>query len=107
MAARASCSKPANRIGGRAWTDREFFGVPVDWAAPGCIRRIAIPGATYAVAAGFEVIERSPHWQRRIGREEASPAYTAAWRAAFARNEELISKAAQEAAMSPSRGRAE
>jgi monoamine oxidase len=85
-----------DRVGGRAWTDREFFGVPVDLGCAWLHSADSNPWTRYAVEHGFEVIQRSPHWQRRIGREEATPEYTAAWRAAFACNEALIAQAVQQ-----------
>ena len=83
------------RVGGRAWTDRESLGVPLDMGCAWLHSADTNPWRQIAVASGFHVIERSPHWQRLIGREEASPEYTAAWRQAFGRNEALIAQAVQ------------
>jgi monoamine oxidase len=94
---RCSCIllEARSRVGGRAWTDRNFFGVPVDMGCAWLHSADANPWRESAIAAGFHVIERSPHWQRRIGRQEASAEYTAAWRGAFGRNEALIAQAVQ------------
>lgn len=82
------------RVGGRAWTDVETFGFPVDLGCAWLHSADVNPWRVYAQQEGFHIIERSPVWQRRIGREEAAPEYLAAWRAAFSRNDELIAQAA-------------
>jgi monoamine oxidase len=60
------------RVGGRAWTDRETFGVPID---RGCAWLHAAdwnPWAVHARRRGFSVVERSPDWQQSIGGERVS-----------------------------------
>jgi len=84
-----------NRVGGRAWTDTASLGVPVDMGCSWLHSADHNPWMPYARENGFDVIERSPLWQRRIGRDEASPEYLAAWHGAFARNEGLIAAAAR------------
>jgi monoamine oxidase len=83
------------RLGGRAWTDTSKFGFPVDMGCAWLHSADLNPWRDIAVQAGFDVIERTPTWQRHIGREEATPEYLAAWRAAFDRNETLIEEAAR------------
>lgn len=82
------------RPGGRAWTDTETFGFPVDLGCSWLHSADVNPWTRYARECGCTVRERSPIWQRRIGGMEASAEYTAAWLAAFRRNEELIAAAA-------------
>lgn len=84
------------RVGGRAWTDTASLGVPVDMGCAWLHSGDHNPWTPYARDNGFGVIERSPLWQRRIGRDEASPEYLAAWHASFARNEQLIAAAVRE-----------
>lgn len=84
-----------SRAGGRAWTDTAIFGFPVDLGCAWLHSAEGNPWLEVARQAGFGVIERTPTWQRRIGREGASPEYLAAWRAAFERNEALIEEAAR------------
>jgi len=83
-----------NRVGGRAWTDTSLLGVPIDMGCAWLHSADRNPWTAYAHEAGFEVIARSPVWQRRVGRELASPEYLRAWHQAFARNEQLIAAAA-------------
>jgi monoamine oxidase len=83
-----------DRIGGRAWTDTTTLGVPIDLGCAWLHSADRNPWTAYAREARFQLLERSPVWQRRIGREEASPAYLQAWHAAFERNELLIAEAA-------------
>jgi len=57
------------RVGGRAWTDWETFGVPIDRGCAWLHSADRNPWATYAHEHGFTVLERSPDWGQRIGRE--------------------------------------
>ena len=82
-----------NRVGGRAWTDSAALGFPVDMGCAWLHSADRNPWMLYARDHGFDVIERPPMWQRRIGRDEASPEYIAAWHGAFERNERLIAAA--------------
>ena len=61
------------RVGGRAWTDRETFGVPIDRGCAWLHSADQNPWTEYARAHGFRVSERPPDWQRLIGREPVSP----------------------------------
>lgn len=83
-----------DRIGGRAWTDSSLLGVPIDMGCAWLHSADRNPWTAYARNAGFELIEREPQWQRRIGSQEASADYQQRWHAAFERNNELIASAA-------------
>jgi len=83
-----------NRLGGRAWTDTSMLGAPIDMGCAWLHSADRNPWTAYAREAGFEIVARSPAWQRRIGREIANPEYLHAWHQAFARNEQLIAAAA-------------
>src|SRR4051812_3141085 len=82
------------RVGGRAWTDTSSFGVPLDMGCAWLHSADRNPWMSYAREHGFRIIERSPIWRRRIGREEPSAAYQAEWGAAYERNDALIQGAA-------------
>lgn len=82
------------RVGGRAWTDTTRLGFPVDFGAAWLHSADVNPWTNVARECGFGLIERSPLWLRRIGAVEASPEYSAAWRAAYERNDDLIAQAA-------------
>ena len=58
-----------NRSGGRAWTDTTTLGIPVDRGCQWLHSADRNPWMFYAREQGFDVIERSPVWQRRIGAE--------------------------------------
>lgn len=61
------CVEARDRIGGRAWTDSETFGVPFDrgcaWLHSGDIN----PWRPIAADLGFTVIEQKQVWQGRLG----------------------------------------
>jgi monoamine oxidase len=63
----AICIEARDRIGGRAWTDSETFGVPFDrgcaWPHSGDIN----PWRPIAAELGLTVIERKQVWQGRLG----------------------------------------
>ena len=61
-----------HRVGGRAWTDRETFGAPIDRGCAWLHAADHNPWTDYARQHGFTVIERSPDWQQWIGRERVS-----------------------------------
>src|SRR5262245_46059520 len=84
-----------SRVGGRAWTDTAAFGFPVDMGCAWLHSADVNPWTDYARANGFRIIERSPIWQRRVGRELATPEYQNASRAAYERNESLAEQAAR------------
>src|SRR5262245_16523256 len=65
------------RVGGRAWTDEETLGVPIDRGCAWLQSANANPWTEYARRHGFAVIERSPDWQQWIGRERVSAALRA------------------------------
>ncbi len=83
------------RTGGRAWTDTTSLGIPIDMGCAWLHSADRNPWTAYAREVGFKVIERSPAWQRRIGREEAPADYLQSWHDAFARNEKLIDAVAK------------
>ncbi|MBI1848153.1 MAG: FAD-dependent oxidoreductase [Candidatus Rokubacteria bacterium] len=74
-----------HRLGGRAWTDVETFGVPIDRGCAWLHCADRNPWTAYARERGFTVVERSPDWQRRIGREPLSPERRARWNADWQR----------------------
>jgi monoamine oxidase len=82
-----------SRVGGRAWSDSSTFGFPVDMGCAWLHSADLNPWTRYAREQGFTLIERSPIWQRRIGRNETTPEQRDAWFAAFQRNERLIAEA--------------
>jgi monoamine oxidase len=61
------CLEARDRVGGRAWTDSETFGVPFDrgcaWLHSGDIN----PWRPIAADLGFTVIEQQQVWQSRVG----------------------------------------
>jgi len=63
----ALCIEARDRIGGRAWTDSETFGVPFDrgcaWLHSGDIN----PWRPIAADLGFTVIGQKQVWQSRVG----------------------------------------
>ncbi len=61
-----------HRVGGRAWTDRETFGAPIDRGCAWLHAADQNPWTDYARQHGFTVIERSPDWQQWIGRDRVS-----------------------------------
>jgi monoamine oxidase len=61
-----------HRVGGRAWTDRETFGAPIDRGCAWLHAADQNPWTDYARQHGFTVVERSPDWQQWIGRERVS-----------------------------------
>jgi len=68
--------------------------VPIDMGCAWLHSADRNPWTTYAREAGFEIVERLPEWQRRIGREQPTPGFRAAWHESFERNERLIAEAA-------------
>ena len=83
------------RVGGRAWTDVETFGVPIDRGCAWLHCAERNPWTAFARERGFTVVERSPDWQRRIGRERLSPERRARWDADYERAEQAIEAAAR------------
>jgi len=72
------------RIGGRAWTDTETFGVPFDrgcaWLHSGDIN----PWRDIARQLGFTVVEQKQVWRSRVGRHRLSAEQEADWDRAIA-----------------------
>jgi monoamine oxidase len=60
------------RVGGRAWTDHQPFGVPIDRGCAWLHAADRSPWTEHARRHGFTVIERSPDWQQWIGRQRVS-----------------------------------
>jgi monoamine oxidase len=83
-----------NRVGGRAWTERETFGVPIDRGCAWLHSADRNPWATYARERGFTVLDRPPDWGRRIGRERISAERRARMDADWERAENAIAAAA-------------
>lgn len=81
------------RVGGRAFTDVETLGIPIDRGCAWLHCAEQNPWTTYARERGFTVVERSPDWQRYIGREHLSPERRARWDAAWQRAEDAIETA--------------
>jgi monoamine oxidase len=75
----AICIEARDRIGGRAWTDSETFGVPFDrgcaWLHSGDIN----PWRPIAAELGFTVIERKQVWQGRLGDRWLTESERADW----------------------------
>src|SRR5262245_56988303 len=84
-----------DRVGGRAWTDIATFGVPIDRGCAWLHNAPDNPWTAYARARGFTVVERSPDWQRFIGRSPLSPERRQRWEAAWQRAEAAIDAAAR------------
>ena len=83
------------RVGGRAWTDVETFGVPIDRGCAWLHCAEENPWTAFARERGFTVVERSPDWQRRIGRNPLSTERRARWDADYERAELAIEAAAR------------
>ena len=65
------------RVGGRAWTDLETFGVPIDRGCAWLHSADRNPWVAHAVEHGFTVLDRPPDWGQRIGREQMTEAQRA------------------------------
>jgi len=63
----AICLEARDRIGGRAWTDEQTFGVPFDRGCAWLHSADINPWRSIAAALGFTVIEEKPVWQGRVG----------------------------------------
>jgi monoamine oxidase len=75
----AICLEARDRIGGRAWTDCDTFGVPFDrgcaWLHSGDIN----PWRPIAADLGFTVIEQKQVWQSRVGGRRLGEGEDANW----------------------------
>ncbi|HUL04916.1 MAG TPA: NAD(P)/FAD-dependent oxidoreductase [Candidatus Acidoferrum sp.] len=73
------CIEARDRVGGRAWTDAETFGVPFDrgcaWLHSGDIN----PWRPIAADLGFTVVEQRQVWQGRVGRHSLGEDEHANW----------------------------
>jgi monoamine oxidase len=83
------------RVGGRAWTDTATFCVPIDRGCAWLHNAADNPWTAYARARGVTIVDRSPDWQRYIGRMPFSPERRRRWEAAWQRAEDAISAAAR------------
>ncbi|HXJ84875.1 MAG TPA: NAD(P)/FAD-dependent oxidoreductase [Candidatus Methylomirabilis sp.] len=83
-----------HRIGGRAFTDVETFGTPIDRGCAWLHCAERNPWTAYARQHGFTVVEQSPDWHRHIGRALLSPERRARWDAEWQRAVEAIQAAA-------------
>ena len=81
------------RVGGRACTDVETFGVPVDLGCAWLHCAEDNPWTAFAREHGFTVIEPSPDWQRHLGPEPLSSERRARWDADWTRAVEAIEAA--------------
>ncbi|MBM3220685.1 MAG: FAD-dependent oxidoreductase [Candidatus Rokubacteria bacterium] len=81
------------RVGGRAWTDVETLGVPIDRGCAWLHCADRNPWTPYAREQGFTVIERLPDWQRYVGRAPLSPERRARRDADWQRAERAIEAA--------------
>jgi monoamine oxidase len=84
-----------HRVGGRAWTEQDTFGAPIDRGCAWLHSADRNPWTQYARQHGFTVIERSPDWQQWIGRERVSPERRARLDADWDRAEQAIAAAAR------------
>jgi monoamine oxidase len=62
------------RVGGRAWTDREPFGLPIDRGCAWLHSADSNPWTAYARTQGFTLLERSPQWRQWLGGRRVSGA---------------------------------
>lgn len=85
------------RLGGRAWTDHQPFGVPIDRGCAWLHAADRSPWTDYARRHGFTVIERSPDWQQWIGRERVTAELRRRLDADWDRAAEAIASAARAA----------
>ena len=60
------------RVGGRAFTEQETLGLPIDRGCAWLHSADRNPWTEYARRHGFAVIERSPEWRQWIGSERVS-----------------------------------
>jgi monoamine oxidase len=82
-----------DRVGGRASTETETFGVPIDRGCAWLHNAPDNPWTAYARTRGYTIVEHSPDWQRYIGRTTLSPERRRRWEAAWQRAEAAIETA--------------
>jgi len=63
----ALCIEARDRVGGRAWTDSETFGVPFDRGCAWLHSADINPWRPIAADLGFTVVEQKQVWQGRVG----------------------------------------
>ena len=56
-----------DRVGGRAWTDRQTLGLPIDLGCAWLHTAERNPWTEYARGLGFTLLERSPEWRQWLG----------------------------------------
>jgi monoamine oxidase len=81
------------RVGGRAWTDVETLGLPIDRGCAWLHCADRNPWTGFAREHGFTLVERSPDWQRHVGAEPLSPERRARWDAEWQRAVDAIEAA--------------
>jgi monoamine oxidase len=84
-----------SRVGGRAHTDTQAFGVPLDFGCAWLHSADQNPWATLAQRQGATILERPPDWRRRVGAHELTPEERAAMGRAMERNFALADAAAR------------
>ena len=84
-----------DRVGGRAWTDRETFALPIDRGCAWLHAADHNPWTKYARAQGFAVLERSPNWRQWLGGQRVSASLRARLDADWERAIEAITTAAR------------
>jgi monoamine oxidase len=84
-----------SRVGGRAWTERETFGVPIDRGCAWLHAADGNPWTEYARERGFTVIAQSPDWRQWLGRERVTPELRARLDADWDRAVESLAAAAR------------
>jgi hypothetical protein len=73
------------RVGDGPGRILEPFGVPIDRGCACCTMRRTIRGPRTRSAHGFAIVERSPDWQRYVGRTPLSRERRERWEAAWQR----------------------
>src|SRR5689334_16545693 len=63
-----------DRVGGRAWTDRQTLGLPIDRGCAWLHSADRNPWTEYARRQGFRLLERSPEWRQWLGGQRVSAA---------------------------------
>ncbi len=82
------------RIGGRAHTDRAHFGVPIDLGCAWLHAADKNPWSQYARDNGFNILERSPDWRKRVGKDDVPAERARRLQREWEYNEKLIEAAA-------------
>jgi len=85
-----------DRVGGRAFTDTNTLGIPVDMGCGWLHSADVNPWTQYARNSGFTVIERNPNWRRRIGARLTTEEEHEQWMSAWERNEALIAESVKD-----------